>query len=141
MTPTIIVFGLDDDQDDSKLLQEAFLKKGIVDFEFFHSAGEFLSVFNKDIHVAVVDYYLGETTGQDVLKEIRKINKKCLVTMISGDLNKKTLIKLYNSGANKYVEKEKGWEKEVAEHVKEHIQEVQEQLQAKSDINAIFKNA
>lgn len=141
MTPTIMVFGLDDDREDIQLLKAAFLKNGIVDFEFFENPKEFLSVFTEDIHVAVVDFYLGNTTGYDILKEIRKKNKKCLVTMISGDLNKKTLIKLYNSGASKYVEKEDGWETEVAEHVKEHIAEVQERLQMKSDIKDIWKNA
>lgn len=143
MTPTIIVFGLEDDAEDTELMTRAFKGLGITDVEFFSDPEEFFHCFTPDIHVAVVDYNLPGMNGQEVMDKIFRINKSCKVTIMSGALTNEMMANLVFSGAKGCVEKKDGWETKLAELVKGHIEathlDLAEFNKVSNEIKGLFK--
>ena len=143
MQPAIIVFGLEDDIDDTFFIKEAFLKLGIQEYEFFSDPAEFFAVFNEDIHVAVVDFNLPGMNGQEVLDRILRINKSCRVVIISGNITNEMTVQLSLSGAKDCVVKQRGWEVKLAKIVKGHIEAAQNDImefnRVRNEIKSILR--
>jgi FixJ family two-component response regulator len=129
MIPTILIYVLDDDHDILEDIRIAFNVAGIKDYRLFTNVEEFLESFNADVHIAVVDYYLGDLTAPKIMKQIRQKNPWCLVTMISGVENPKAITAFLNSGGNKFLYKgEPNFDLLLTEYVTEQIQQTRDRI-------------
>jgi DNA-binding NarL/FixJ family response regulator len=62
--------------------------------------------------IVILDYFLGEEKGTDVLKSIKKINPKTEVIMLSSNEDMGVAIDSFRKGATDYVVKgDKAWKK------------------------------
>lgn len=139
MTPALLVFAIEDDLDDTKFLQEAFNRVGIVDYEFFPNSGEFFAVFNEHVPVVVVDLNLPGMHGLDVLRKIKKINERCKVIAASGVITNEMTVQLSLSKADGIVVKEKGWETRLAKMVLNFLEEAYEEFEARANSLTEYK--
>ena len=96
---------IDDDNSILKLLKIAFSKQAEVEFKFSNDLyKDDLEAFCPDL--IVLDYFLNEKTGVEVLSELRnKYNFSGDVVFLTGATKEKELQKIYNSSALGVIEK------------------------------------
>lgn len=104
--------------DDNKLLvadMRIFLQNrfGVsVQISTFYDGESCLEKIDKDTHIVILDYNMGGENGLDVLKEIKRINPKTEVIMLSGTEDMAIAIESFRIGAKDYVIKgERSWNK------------------------------
>lgn len=67
-----------------------------------------LKEVNKDTHIVILDYFLGDENGLDILKSIKAINPKTEVIMLSGNEDMALAVETFRAGAKDYVVKGSG---------------------------------
>ncbi len=71
-----------------------------------------LKCVNENTHIVILDYYLENENGNEVLKSIKKINPKTEVIMLSNNEDMGVAIDSFRKGASNYVIKgDKAWKK------------------------------
>lgn len=81
----------------------------------FNTGESALKKVDEDTSIVILDYYLGDENGNDVLKSIKKINPKTEVIMLSSNEDIGIAIDSFRSGATDYVIKgEKSWRKIIS---------------------------
>jgi DNA-binding NtrC family response regulator len=102
----ILTYILEDDKVTSELIAEILKNNDIVDYRIFNSSSDLIANMSTDVHICVLDYFLGETlTGLDVMKIVLAKNPECFVIIISGQDNADVVADFLNNGAKKYVNK------------------------------------
>jgi len=96
---------IDDDTDTCQLLSSYLAKKGFeTDISFSgHKGIEKYKELLADI--VLCDYRLGDREGSDVLKEVKRLNPKAKVIIITGYSDIKTAVKVMKQGAFDYIAK------------------------------------
>lgn len=104
--------------DDNKLLAidlKHFLQNRFgadVNISTFNDGDSCLAKVDKDTHIVILDYCMDGKNGLEVLKEIKAINPKTEVIMLSGNEDMAIAIQTFRSGAKDYVIKGQGsWKK------------------------------
>lgn len=83
-----------------------------VNISTFHDGESCLKRIDKDTHIVILDYFLDGKDGLEVLKEIKNINEKTEVIMLSSNENIVLAIETFRAGAKDYVIKGQGaWKK------------------------------
>jgi DNA-binding NtrC family response regulator len=78
----------------------------------FYDGESCLKNIDKDTHVVILDYFLDGKNGIEILKEIKGINPKTEVIMLSGNEDIAVAIETFRNGAKDYVIKGMGsWNK------------------------------
>jgi FixJ family two-component response regulator len=125
---SILSYVVDDDTEVLRIIEQLLnATDGIKRFKTFSEPQEFLKQLGSDIVVCAIDYFLQTgLTGLDVLRAVKKKNKGSFVIMISGADNPAILIKLINSGVDRYVNKNnKDYLRELVEYMIEGLSEAQ----------------
>ena len=60
---------------------------------------------DKNTHIVILDYFLGDENGLDILKAIKVTNPKTEVIMLSGNEDMAVAIEIFRAGAKDYVKK------------------------------------
>jgi DNA-binding NtrC family response regulator len=83
----------------------------------FNDGESCLKEINSNTHIVVMDYSLNGKNGLQILKEIKSINPKTEVIMLSGNEDIAVAIELFRNGATDYVIKGKGSVKRIADKI------------------------
>ena len=104
--------------DDDKLLATSlkyYLQNKFGDelrVTIFNDGDSCLEKINRQTHIVILDYFLGDKNGLEILKSIKAVNPKTEVIMLSGNEDMAIAIETFRSGAKDYVAKGVGsWEK------------------------------
>jgi DNA-binding NtrC family response regulator len=77
----------------------------------------------EDTDVAIVDYYLGDKNGLDVLRQIKQKCPGCRVVIMSQVKNMKTSFETLNEGAFTFIYKDRDALMEVSHLVEDVLNE------------------
>jgi DNA-binding NtrC family response regulator len=103
----ISLFIVDDDKllatDLKNYLQNKFGQK--LQISIFSDGESCLKKIDKETHIVILDYFLGDENGLDILKAIKIINPKVEVIMLSGNEDMAIAIETFRAGAKDYVKK------------------------------------
>lgn len=107
-----IVFIVDDDEFFAELLKDHISKNPKYQVEVFNTGEACLRNLFKKPDLIILDYYLNTVdkeaaNGFEILKEIKKINKKQHVIMLSSQEQYGVALKTMAKGAEQYVKKDK----------------------------------
>ena len=83
----------------------------------FNSGESCLKEVNLNTHFVIMDYSLKGKNGLQILKEIKAINPKTEVIMLSADEDIAVAIELFRNGATDYVIKGKGSLKRITDRI------------------------
>jgi two-component system response regulator AtoC len=104
--------------DDNKLLVmdlKHYLKNkfGVsVNISTFHDGESCLKKVDQETNIVILDYFLGDKNGLEILKAIKVINPKTEVIMLSGNEDIALAVETFRAGAKDYVIKGTGsWKK------------------------------
>jgi len=104
--------------DDNKLLVttlKQYLENKFGDslqISTFYDGESCLKKIDKTTQIVILDYFMKDKDGLEVLKSIKALNPRTEVIMLSGNEEIEAAIKLFKAGAKDYVVKGKGsWEK------------------------------
>ena len=76
-----------------------------INISTFYTGESVLKKVDQDTNIVILDYFLGEENGNDVLKAIKKINPKTEVIMLSRNEDIGVAIESFRKGATDYVVK------------------------------------
>lgn len=128
----IVTFVLDDHPLVLTVIDNEFKKAGIDNYRLFDNPEQFLSQMNENVHIAVIDYLLGDSAmnGVEVCKKLLEKNPRCYIIIMSGQVSIDVVIDMLNAGAKKYVAKwKKNYESEVVEFVRTGIKTIERDLE------------
>jgi len=106
-----LIFFIDDDSVILNLMEFTFQSRHDYEVICFRTGEECLKNLHLNPNLIVLDHILegaGENNlnGLDILKEIRKINKKIPVIILTGQGDDELLTKFMENGANRYLTKD-----------------------------------
>jgi len=90
--PNVRILFLDDDQDQLDEAKDVFDKARIGNCMYFNDVERFFAEFDENVHIAIIDHYIGNSVGYDILEKIYRHNEarpsvvKCRVIVISGQM-------------------------------------------------------
>lgn len=101
---------LADDDEDYMMMTYAFLTQFGYKVDRAKNGREALSMLKQDKYqIALLDYYMPELTGEDVVKEIRKENKELIIILQTGFSGQKPPIETMKKlGIQNYYDKTEG---------------------------------
>jgi DNA-binding NtrC family response regulator len=88
-----------------------------VKISTFNDGESCLKAVDKNTHIVILDYFLGDKNGLEVLKLIKAINPKTEVIMLSGNEDMALAIETFRNGATDYVIKGQGALKKISKLV------------------------
>jgi DNA-binding NarL/FixJ family response regulator len=104
--------------DDDKLMAlqlKLFLQDKFGDnlsISTFYDGDSAMEKIDKDTNIVILDYFLDDKNGLDILKQIKEINPKTQVVMLSNNEDIAVAIQTFRAGAKDYVVKGDGsWKK------------------------------
>jgi len=105
------IFFIDDDKVILNLMEFTFQSRHDYNVVCFHTGEECLENLHQNPRLIVLDHILvgaGENNlnGLDTLKEIRKVNKKVPVVILTGQGDDTLLSEFMENGANRYLTKD-----------------------------------
>jgi len=104
-TYSMSILVIDDDLDMCNLMMRFLKKKGFeTDYALNGSKG-IAKYKESGFDVVLCDFRLGDKEGHEVLKEIKTINPKALVIIITGYSDIKTAVEMIKAGAFDYITK------------------------------------
>lgn len=101
----------------------------------FGSAKEALAKMHEKPDVVTLDYSLPDTTGDQLLKQIRELSPDTKVIMISGQEDIRVAIDLFKKGAHDYIVKDS----DTQEKLWMAIQNLRENIELKQEIESLQK--
>lgn len=84
-----------------------------IQISTFSDGESCLRAVDMDTHIVILDYFLNGKNGLETLKQIKKINPKTEVIMLSGNEDIATAIDTFRAGAKDYVVKGQGAYKKI----------------------------
>ncbi len=97
------IFIADDDEFYANILEAKIASLGDYIIEKFYSGRSCIENSYKQPDIILLDYKLGDTTGFEVLKEIKSTYPKIHIVMISGQKEMKVAINSLKFGATDYL--------------------------------------
>jgi len=113
-TQKLNLFIVDDDQSMVAALKQYLNNKfgSTITISTFYDGKSCLKQIDEQTHIVLLDYFLNDENGLDVLNDIKKINPKTEVIMLSSHEDITTAIESFRKGAKDYIVKGKGsWQK------------------------------
>ncbi len=143
----IKIFAIEDDPAYTKFLQYVFSLNPDFEVKFFKSGQEAVSLLHENPSIITLDYSLPDTTGLEVLKQIKEHNKDTPVIIISGQTEIGTAITLLKLGAFDYITKDEETKDRLLFAIKNALQNVKlineisnlkQEISTKYDFNSII---
>jgi DNA-binding NtrC family response regulator len=100
------IFIVDDDKFYINILEAKLNAIGDFDLEKFHTGQDCINNSYKQPQIIFLDYILGDTSGLEVLKEIKSTYPNVHIVMLSGQKEMKIAISLLKYGATDYLLKD-----------------------------------
>jgi CheY-like chemotaxis protein len=90
---------------------------GSLNIQTFNTGASAIKEVNKDTCIVILDYYLKNENGNDVLKAIKVINPKTEVIMLTSNEDMAVAIDSFRKGASDYIVKGNSSRKKVYSQV------------------------
>ena len=103
---TILI--VDDDIDVVDTIDEILTQEGFETYCSYDGRDAIKKINEVELDLLILDCYLPEIMGIDVLKEIRKINNEISVIMMTGHGEEQLVVSLMKAGASDYLKKPLG---------------------------------
>jgi CheY-like chemotaxis protein len=121
-----LIFFVDDDRVIRHLMEFTFQSRHDYDVLCFSTGEECLENMSQDPRVIVLDHILAgagdkKLNGLDTLKEIRKVNSRVPVVILTGQGDDALLTEFMESGANRYLTKDDFFIDSLIETIQEVI--------------------
>ncbi len=100
------IFIVDDDKFYTNILEAKLNAIGNFDLEKFHTGQDCIDNAHKQPELIFLDHILGDTTGFEVLKEIKSTYPEVHIVMLSGQKEMKIAISSLKYGATDYLLKD-----------------------------------
>ena len=96
---------VDDDRHFASLVEYELEMNGFTDVKTFHEPLDFMNSLTEEPYLVILDFQFDDTTGLDVLREIKMLNPDIHVIMLSGQEYISNAVSTLKYGAFDYVEK------------------------------------
>ncbi len=96
---------VDDDKDVVNTINDILTEEGFETFSSYDGKDALRQINEKSPELILLDCYLPEMMGKDVLKEIRKMDEDIAVIMMTGLGEEQLVISLMKAGASDYLKK------------------------------------
>lgn len=116
------VFLLDEDRLFASFIRHKISKFACLNVKTFTSKEKLLQAAKSKPELLILDYHIGETTGNVVLQEFRAISEKTKVVMFSSQRNINTALDLFSMGIVDYVVKNNSWEVSLRAVLKKQLE-------------------
>lgn len=114
----IIVYSVEDDFAFANVIKLKLEKNPLIEVVHFEDGQSFLEKFKVEPpELILLDYNLPDTTGLELLKEIKSMDKSLPVIVLSGQNDIEAAIQLYKTGANDYIIKNENAQNELQKAV------------------------
>lgn len=124
------IYIVEDDKWYSKFLEHQLSLNPDHSVSIFNDSKSLLNALkNNQPDVITLDYNLPDSNGSTLLKEVKKLCRKCRVIMISGQDDVETAINLIKEGAYDYIVKNEDTKNRIiniVQHIKENLSLEQE---------------
>lgn len=116
-----MIFFIDDDTEELKLIEHHLLKNGVKDFKMFINARDFLKEISPSTIVVVIDHDVKDTvTGFDIMKRVLEINPICYPIIVSGNDSPRIIMRYMNNDGFRYVLKnDAGYLDSIVKYIRE----------------------
>ena len=129
-TERLKIYIVEDDNWYSKFLEHQLSLNPDHDVRIFNDSKSLLNALRDDQpDVITLDYNLPDSNGSQLLKEVKKLSRRCRVIMISGQDDVETAINLIKEGAYDYIVKNEDTKNRIiniVQHIKENLSLEQE---------------
>lgn len=88
---------VDDDEAILTLVKNIFNKNGIDNYKVFNNYDALKNELDHSVEIAVIDYFIGDITGQHVIEHIKQLNHDCQIIIMSGSATMDILIDIINT--------------------------------------------
>lgn len=102
------IFVVEDNKIYNRVVCEYLKKQGFKQVTSFHSGKECIKVVGTGVspHIVIQDYHLEDTTGIDVLKNVKKISKRTEFVFLTGNEDMDVAVNTIKYGAFDYIIKD-----------------------------------
>jgi DNA-binding NarL/FixJ family response regulator len=123
----ILAYAVDDDVNIVTALEKKL--KDVVTLYTFTSEYQMLRALNSNVQICIVDHYLKDSTGLQVIRKVREQLPYCKFIILSGQTENRILIEYINEKVSGYVDKgEKDAMHQVVTHVRLLLPEIKHRL-------------
>lgn len=104
---SVLIFVLDDDEDDLEFIEEFVLKKLDHPYKLYTDEKQFLDELPQGVNIFVVDHFLMQTgvSGLDIAQKIKNVNENNFIIVYSGTQNDKTISDYVEMKIDRFVYK------------------------------------
>ncbi len=143
------IFIVDDNQDFCDLQSYYLSQNKAFEIECFYDGKSLISALRDKPNLILLDYYLPDYNGQDLMRIIKEKSDQSEVILVSGQEDVSLAVKLLKEGAYDYIEKNENTHKRlwtITNHLyktfslEKKNKELQEKLNEKKDKNPIIGN-
>ena len=103
--PDYTVLLVDDDMNSLKVLIEIMGRDGYDTIFAIDGYDAILKIRDNPVDIVILDFHLPDTTGLDVLKQIKHIQPKVPVIIMSADSSPNILLDVHDAGAYSFIRK------------------------------------
>lgn len=89
----------------ANLIRQSLDNLGYKNIQMFETKEELVDTLYKNPSIVILDYYLNQENGLDILKEIKSVNPNIEVIFLSGQQDMTVAINALKYGAFEYIEK------------------------------------
>jgi two-component system response regulator AtoC len=100
------IFVVEDNEFFSQLIKQKLEMNDQNEVTLFHNGEDFKRNLHLNPDIVVLDYNLPNTTGIDLLKEIKNFNDEIKTILISGQEKVDVVIEAFENGAEEYINKD-----------------------------------
>jgi DNA-binding NtrC family response regulator len=100
---TTMIFIVDDDQLTSNIYAQHLKNLGYVDVSIFDNGQDCLNALIEEPTVILLDHYMNNLTGMEVLQKVKRFDPNIYVVFISGQEDISTAVEALKFGAFDYI--------------------------------------
>src|SRR6185295_14869406 len=100
------IFMLEDNSAYATQIKYILEKENNYDITVFETATEFFKHLRENPDIVIIDYFLPDRNGIDVLKEIQNYNRDIACIILSGQDEVEVVVDCYKNGAKDYIIKD-----------------------------------
>lgn len=133
------VFVVEDDLITNEIYSEQLRSNGFADIHSIYSGKECLSKMHLMPDIMILDHQLGDTTGLEILKNVKSIDPDIHVVFLTGQESLETAVDTLKYGAFDYINKKENTPTRLLETINQ-IMNV-ERIIKREKSNNLFKKA
>lgn len=132
---------LDDNEIQQKIILRPIINDPSYDIKVFKRSLDFLNNLESGTDIAIVDYYIDELDGIEIVKQIKKRSKQTIVIGLSVQEKIEVAIDFIEAGAWRYVVMNENGHKKILKLVKEATLLIESNKKFLEEMKQLIKNS